>query len=201
MAIALDIPQACRPDDGHGFHPCQLGGRVAHGRRFGPLFGGRPRAAAHHRELQRPTDQPNRHPRLVGNPQCGTPDGVAHVRPVRSPPRLRSPLDAMGHPERKPPGRGTCSCGRSGVATVDASPRLGVAPARAHPVHAAESRGVELLGQPDRAPHVAEVLRNQPHCGVRMGERMARRRHPNPAPQKSSVARARHVVPFQNLAS
>ena len=193
--------EACGLDGPHRLHPCRLGRRAAHRGGFGTLFGGRPRAAAHHRELQRPTDQPNRHPRLVGNPQCGAPDVVKHVRLERSPPRLRSPLDAVGHPENKPPGRGACSCGRSRVATADPGPWMGVATARAHVVHAAKSRGVELLGQPDRAPHVAEVLRNQPHCGVCMGERMARRRHPDLAPERSIDARARHVVPFQNLAS
>ena len=158
LAVALDVPEACGLDGAHRLHPCRLGRRVAHRRGFGTLLGGRPRAVAHHRKLQRPTDQPNGHPRLVGNPQCGAPDGVAHVRTVRGPSRLRSPLDTVGHPENKPPRRDACSCGRSRVATTDPGPWMGVETAWAHVVHAAKSRGVGLLGQPDRAPHMAEVL-------------------------------------------
>ena len=158
LAVALDVPEACGHDDPHRLHPCRLGRGAAHRRGFGTLLGGRPRAAAHHRELQRPTDQPNWHPRVVGNVQCGAPDGLAHVQIVRGPSRLRSPLDTVGHPEIKPPGRGACSCGGSRVATTDPSPWMGVETARAYAVHAAESGGIELLGQPYWAPNVAEVL-------------------------------------------
>ena len=158
LAVALDVPEACGLDGAHRLHPCRLGRRAAHRGRFGTLPGRRPRAASHHRELQRPTDQPNGHPRLVGDPQCGALDVVSHVLLARGPSRLRSPLDTVGHPENKPPGRGACSCGRSRVATTDPGPWMGVETARAHVVHAAKSRGVELLGQPDRAPHMAEVL-------------------------------------------
>lgn len=199
MAVVLDVPEARGLDGPHRLHPCRLGRSAAHRSGFGTLFGGRPCATAHDRQLQRPTDQPNRHPRLVGNPQCGAPAGVKHVRLGRGTPRLRSSLGPLGHPAKKPRRRAARACGRSRVASVDPSPRVGVASSWADVGHASQSRSAELLGQPDRTPHVAKVLRNQPPRGFCMGERLARRRDPQLAPGGSNPSRARHVVPFQNL--
>ena len=151
------------------------------------------------RELQRPTDQPNRHPRLVETHNVEHLDGVAHVQLVRGPPDY-DPLGRLGHPAKEPRRRAARARGRGRVASVDPSPRVGVASAWADVGDASQSRSAELLGQPNRSPHVAKVLRNQPPRGFCMGERVARRRHPQFAPGESNPSRARHVVPFENLA-